>query len=351
MKAAPLFSALKADGHFDVRLIHTGQHFDENMSEVFFTQLGLPKPSVYLNVNQVSAVTQIALIMLGLEKEFVKNPTDLVVVFGDVNSTLAGALTANKLGLRLAHVEAGLRSFDPSMPEEHNRIVTDMLSDLLFTPSQEADRNLRLAGVPKERIFRVGNIMVDSLLSLQTQAKKLEAYKDLGLEKQNYSLITLHRPSNVDDSQTLKQILTAIDAISSEMPVIFPVHPRTQAKIGKAGYKLGAGVKVLGPQSYLEFINLMMNARMVLTDSGGIQEESTVLGLPCLTLRENTERPITVNQGSNQLVGTSTKGIVRGFQKALRRTRTKRKRPELWDGKTAQRIVRVLRKEMSMAGK
>lgn len=349
MKAAPLVSALKKKGDFASRLIHTGQHFDPNMSAVFFEQLGLPEPDVFLDINRLSPVSQIAQIMQRLEDEFKQHPADLAIVFGDVNSTLAAALTANKLGIRLAHVESGLRSYDRSMPEEHNRIVTDMLADFLFTPSPDANQNLLKEGVDKKRIYLVGNIMVDSLLTFLPQAKNLNTYKELGVEARKYALITLHRPSNVDDPETLKRIFSALKQISLSMPVVFPAHPRTQTQLASNGLQeaIASGqVKIVGPQSYLEFLNLMMNARVVLTDSGGIQEETTVLQVPCLTLRENTERPITLKLGSNQLVGNSESRIMRGFARVMDGKPDKMSIPELWDGKTAKRIVQTLRKKM-----
>lgn len=346
MKAAPLVSALKKNDDFVSRLIHTGQHFDPNMSAVFFEQLGLAEPDVFLDINRLSPVSQIAQIMQRLEDELKQHPADLVIVFGDVNSTLAAALTANKLGIRLAHVEAGLRSYDRSMPEEHNRIVTDMLADFLFTPSPDANQNLLKEGVDKKRIYLVGNIMVDSLLTFLPQAKNLNTYKELGVEARKYALITLHRPSNVDDPETLKRIVSALKQISVSMPVVFPVHPRTHLQLAANGLQeaIASGqVKILEAQSYLEFLNLMMNARVVLTDSGGIQEETTVLQVPCLTLRENTERPITISEGSNRLTGSSEAGILNGFEQAMKSKPAGVKKPKLWDGKTAGRIVRVLR--------
>jgi UDP-N-acetylglucosamine 2-epimerase (non-hydrolysing) len=313
IKAAPLLTALNEDPNFVSRLIHTGQHFDANMSNVFFNQLGLPEPHVFLDINRVGPVSQVAQIMQRLEEEFKQHPADLVIVFGDVNSTLAASLTANKLGIRLAHVEAGLRSYDRSMPEEHNRIVTDMLADLLFTPSPDANQNLLKEGIDKRRFHLVGNIMVDSLMKFLPLAATLHAHEDLGLEKRRYALVTLHRPSNVDNPEAFKKILSAVERISEQMPVVFPVHPRTQPQLEANGLQDAIArkrVKLLDPQSYLEFLNLMMNAAVVLTDSGGIQEETTVLGVPCLTVRENTERPITISEGTNQLVGTSEAGIL-----------------------------------------
>ncbi len=349
MKAAPLIEAVRAKGRLDARLIHTGQHFDANMSQVFFKQLGMPEPDVYLDIHGGSQAEQVGRVILELEKEFSKQPPDMVVVFGDVNSTLAAAVAANKLGLPLAHVEAGLRSFDRSMPEEHNRIVTDMLADLLFTPSVDADENLKSEGVPAERIFRVGNIMVDSLLRFKPAAEALQAWKKFGVEPINYGLLTLHRPSNVDEEKALAGIVVALVEIQKETPLIFPVHPRSRERLANSKLltKLEtSGVQVVEPIGYLEFLSLMTQARFMLTDSGGIQEESTVLGVPCLTARENTERPITLEMGNNRLVGNSTQGILDGYRAMLAQTVTPRQ-PELWDGQTAGRIEAVLAEHLS----
>jgi UDP-N-acetylglucosamine 2-epimerase (non-hydrolysing) len=346
VKAAPLLDELNADGGFSVRLVHTGQHFDAAMSQTFFDQLGMAEPDAYLNINQMSPVRQVAEIMQALEQEFLEQPTDLVVGFGDVNSTLAAAFVANKMELPLAHVEAGLRSFDRDMPEEHNRIVTDMLSDYLFTPSPDADEHLLAEGVSADRIFRVGNIMVDSLLRFRPHAEKLDAWKAHGLGQGEYALVTLHRPANVDDPVVLEGILEALIEIAENIPMLFPAHPRTQAHLRESGWKMkleDKGVVLAPPLSYLDFLNLMINARIVLTDSGGIQEETTVLGVPCLTLRENTERPITIEQGSNRLVGIQKSGILAGFEEAMSDETSEVTRPDLWDGETAKRILEVLK--------
>jgi len=347
MKAAPLLNALMSVGGFAVRLIHTGQHFDTNMSEIFFDQLHLPKPDAYLNINTGNPANQMARVILSLHEQFSQFKPGLVIVFGDVNSTLATAVVSNKMDLPLAHVEAGLRSFDRSMPEENNRILTDMLADFLFTPSPDADQNLLDEGLSADSIYRVGNIMVDSLLSLRPMAAELGTYKGFGKKKSEYALVTLHRAANVDEPTALKEIVSALEEIGKLIPVLFPVHPRTKAQLQrmKLESKLaGSGVDLVGPLSYLEFLNLMMNARVVLTDSGGIQEETTVLGVHCLTLRENTERPVTLAEGTNRLVGTRKAGILNGFQKVLKERIPQGRKPELWDGKTAERIVHILRK-------
>jgi UDP-N-acetylglucosamine 2-epimerase (non-hydrolysing) len=347
IKAAPLVQAM-VDSRFKTRLVHTGQHSDFEMSDVFFEQLRLPKPDIHLNVMGRSPSRQIAEIILALEEELLRNRPQLVIVFGDVNSTLAAAVTANKLSIPLAHVEAGLRSFDRRMPEEHNRLVTDALADLLFTPSPDADKNLRNEGVPRSRIYRVGNIMIDSLLRWQTRAKKMQSWKRHHLKKGGYVLVTLHRPSNVDSPEMLESLLIAMEKIAEELPVVFPIHPRTKSAIEQlASVEALSTVRLLPPLSYLEFLSLMISARVVLTDSGGIQEETTALGVPCLTVRENTERPITITQGTNRLVGTSTSGILRGFRKVLKEKGTPVKGPQLWDGKTAKRIVQILDKHWS----
>lgn len=350
MKAAPLLNAISALDWLPVRLIHTGQHFDENMSRVFFEQLRLPEPDAYLNVNVGEAAEQIAQVISALAVEFSQHRPAAVCVFGDVNSTLAAAIAANKMALPLAHVEAGLRSFDRRMPEEHNRIVTDMLSDLLFTPSSDADVNLLKEGVAKERIFRVGNIMADSLVAFKPVAKNLETYRRFGLQKSEYGLVTLHRPSNVDEAGSLKEILATLGEISKKLPLLFPVHPRTRKKIDDLGLdsKEESGqIHLTDPLSYLDFLNLTMNARVVLTDSGGIQEETTLVGVACLTLRDNTERPITVSQGTNRLVGNTRRGIMDGFQAAMKEGGARAELPELWDGKTGERIANILHQRLN----
>ncbi len=344
MKAAPLMEAIAARKRFAARLVHTGQHFDANMSQVFFEQLGLPEPDVYLNIQGGSPAQQIGRMILELEKDFQTHRPDMVVVFGDVNSTLAAAVVANKLNLPLAHVEAGLRSFDRSMPEEHNRIVTDMLADVLFTPSPDGDENLLREGVAAERIFRVGNIMVDSLKRFQPAAEALAAWESFGLGRGQYGLITLHRPANVDDEEILRGLVGALVQIQKDVPLLFPVHPRTREKL-RAQQLLDplerAGVQVAEPIGYLEFLSLMTQARFVLTDSGGIQEETTMLGVPCLTARENTERPITISQGTNRLVGNRPQGILQGYSQ-MQAAAPQPTTPELWDGQTAVRIEEIL---------
>ena len=344
MKAAPLAEALQARGRMQASLVHTGQHFDDNMSQVFFDELGLPEPDTYLGIHGGSTADQIGRTILALDELYSQERPDAVVVFGDVNATLAAAVAANKLDIFLAHVEAGLRSFDRSMPEEHNRVVTDMLSDLLLTPSPDADENLRREGIPEERIMRVGNIMVDSLLRFKGRAEEKEAWVKFGVEPGSYGLVTLHRNFNVDDPSKLAELVEGLVALQQEIPLLFPAHPRTlkQLQQHKLGDRLAeAGLRMLDPLGYLDFLSLMTRAKFVLTDSGGIQEESTVLGVPCLTARDNTERPITIETGSNRLVGSTAEGIFGGF-KAIQKSARKPVQPDLWDGHTAERIEEAL---------
>jgi UDP-N-acetylglucosamine 2-epimerase (non-hydrolysing) len=347
IKAAPLLEALSLNTKFSPRLIHTGQHFDTSMSKLIFENLGMPAPDVFLGAGNTVPSLQIAEVMTALHKEFVKQRPELVLVFGDVNSTLAGALVANKMNIPLGHVEAGLRSFDRRMPEEHNRIVTDMLSDLLFTPSEDADDNLSRESIPASRIHRVGNIMVDSLLRVKPKAEKIEAWKRFNVSPGEYLLVTLHRPANVDEPEALGELVGALKEIGKTVPVIFPVHPRTRREMAKGSFEqvlVRARVHLSKPIGYLEFLNLMINAKMVLTDSGGIQEETTVLGIPCLTARENTERPITISQGTNQLVGVTKASILLGFKKAFTKRVAISDPPALWDGKTSERIASILQR-------
>ncbi|MCW5874819.1 MAG: UDP-N-acetylglucosamine 2-epimerase (non-hydrolyzing) [Anaerolineales bacterium] len=349
MKAAPLMAAVQAKGRLQARLIHTGQHFDANMSNVFFRQLQMAEPDLYLDIHGGSVNEQVARVILELDKEFTARRPDMVVVFGDVNSTLAASIAANKLNIPLAHVEAGLRSWDREMPEEHNRIVADVLADYLFTPSPDADENLAAAGIPAERVHRVGNIMVDCLLRFKPAAEQLAAWTAHGLTPRQYGVVTLHRPSNVDDQLALRGIVEALVEIQRSVQLVFPVHPRTRARMAEWGLLdalQGSGVMLLEPVGYLEFISLMTQSRFILTDSGGIQEESTVLGIPCLTARENTERPITIQVGGNRLVGNRPEGIIAGYR-ALQGGAVAPQQPELWDGHTAERIEAILYEKLS----
>jgi UDP-N-acetylglucosamine 2-epimerase (non-hydrolysing) len=344
MKAAPIHRAFRDAGAAH-ELVHTGQHYDEAMSKVFFEQLGMPRPVVDLGVGSGTHAEQTAAVMVGLEKVFLERRPAAVLVVGDVNSTMAAALVAAKLGLLCAHVEAGLRSGDWTMPEEVNRVVTDAVADLLLTPSPDADRNLLAEGCAPDSIVRVGNVMIDTLFEHLPAARALDVPGRFGVAPGGYAVLTLHRPSNVDDPAVLARILDAIGAIATRLPVIFPVHPRTRRQLGAAGLDergRHAEVRICDPLGYLEFLSLTSRARLVLTDSGGLQEESTALGIPCLTLRENTERPITVEVGTNVLVGSAPERILAGAERALAPARGSARVPELWDGRTAPRIVEAV---------
>ena len=342
MKIAPLMDALRAGTPFRQVLVNTGQHYDDMMARAFVRDLGLPTPDHDLGVGSASHAVQAAKVMIEFEQVCLAERPDLVVVVGDVNSTMAASLVAAKLLIPVAHVEAGLRSRDPTMPEEINRVVTDRIADLLLTPSPDADANLLAEGVPKEKIHLVGNIMIDSLLRHLPMAK-LERVRDrIPVEDKSYAVLTLHRPSNVDNVEVFGQILSAIATIAELMPVVFPVHPRTRHRMREFGIDSGRGNVILTePLGYVDFLSLTSHARLVLTDSGGLQEESTALGIRCLTLRENTERPITVSQGTNEVVGTDPDAILAGFRRAMS-PKGIPARPDLWDGHTAERIARVL---------
>src|SRR6188474_718394 len=348
MKVAPLVDAMKRrEREFTPLVVHTGQHYDAMMSDAFFQDLGLPEPDIFLSVGSASHAAQTAAVMQRFEPVVIEEKPDWVLVVGDVNSTLACALVCVKLGVKVAHVEAGLRSRDRSMPEEINRLLTDQISDLLLTPSEDADANLRAEGIPDERIRFVGNIMIDSLNKQLERAKDSNIRRDLGVAGHDYAVLTLHRPSNVDDRVTLTRILGALGEIGERLPIIFPVHPRTQKTIAELGLAQRAapdrGLRMIEPLGYLDFLNLYSGARLVLTDSGGIQEETTVLGIPCVTLRENTERPITVEMGTNTIVGTDPDRITAAAFAALDGGGTRGHRiPPLWDGHTADRILDAL---------
>ncbi len=347
MKAAPLYHALQERSEtFDIRLVHTGQHYDATMSDIFFNQLGLPEPDVYLGVGSGTHAEQSAVIMVEYEKLLLGSPTDLVLVVGDVNSTMACALVAKKLHTRVGHIEAGLRSFDREMPEEINRIVTDSISDFLFTTSREANDHLVDEGHSEDRIFFVGNLMIDSLNNFIDEADCSDLLASLGVEPGEYGLITLHRPSNVDDPETFTGILEAFHDILQYLPLIFPAHPRTQKQIAQLDtdghFQSLRNFHLIDPVGYLEFIALEKKAKVILTDSGGIQEESTVLGVPCLTLRRNTERPVTITEGTNRLVKPEPHSIVNAITPIINGKRIEGRIPEKWDGHTAARIVDVL---------
>jgi UDP-N-acetylglucosamine 2-epimerase (non-hydrolysing) len=337
MKVAPVYSALAKRPGIMQTLIHTGQHYDSNMSDVFFEQLGIPAASVNLAVGSGTHASQTADIMTRLAPIVENEKPDLVLVYGDVNSTVATALVCAKLGVRVGHVEAGLRSCDRTMPEEINRLVTDQLSDLLFTPSEDADINLQREGIPPEKIFRVGNVMIDSLIKLLGTAR---AHETRGLPER-YALVTLHRPANVDDGAVLRNLINSLFAVSQDLSVIFPAHPRTRARIAQFGLNTGR-IQMLDPLPYIDFLALQCKAAVVITDSGGIQEETTYLGIPCLTLRENTERPVTVSLGTNVLVGRDSEKLRRELSRVLAGQVKKGTVPPLWDGHTGERIADIV---------
>jgi UDP-N-acetylglucosamine 2-epimerase (non-hydrolysing) len=345
MKVAPLFHALKKEPWAEPFIVHTGQHYDLNMSDVFFRDLGLPEPHIHLGVGSGSHAEQTGQVMIAYERVLTEDRPDLVVVVGDVNSTAACTLTAVKLGVPVAHLEAGLRSFDRGMPEEINRVVTDALADILWTPSKDGDDNLFREGVPKSKVIRVGNIMIDSLEMVREKIRVENTVGDLRLENGRFAVVTLHRPSNVDVPNKLKELCETLVAISKRIPLVFPVHPRTRKNIEKAGLNgslsVGRRFLLLEPLSYRRFMNLVFNCRLAITDSGGIQEETTYLGIPCLTLRPNTERPITITRGTNQLCETDdllqrVEGVLSSPEKAPPKI-------ELWDGRAAARIVRSIK--------
>jgi len=348
MKIAPLMDALARVPGIRQRLVNTGQHYDEAMSTGFIRDLQLPIPDRDLGVGSASHAVQTARVMIGFETVCLEERPDLVVVVGDVNSTMAATLVAAKLLIPVAHVEAGLRSFDRTMPEEVNRIVTDRLADLLLTPSADADDNLRAEGVPPEKIHRVGNIMIDTLMRHLPYATLDRVAGRVAVEKGRYAVLTLHRPSNVDDAETFQRIMTAVATIARDLPVVFAVHPRTRERMQTFGFDpLPPGLLLTEPLGYVDFLSLTSNARLILTDSGGLQEESTALGIPCLTLRENTERPITVTHGTNRVVGTDPAVILEGYAAAVSGANGAN-RPPLWDGRTAERIAVVLRRALSV---
>lgn len=345
MKAAALIRAAWESG-IDARLIHTGQHYDGDMSRVFFEELGIPRPHRNLGVGSGSHAEVTARCLARLEPVLLEEKPDIVLVVGDVNSTLAGALAAAKLGIPVGHVEAGLRSFDRSMPEEINRVVTDAVSDLLFISEPSGLANLRREGHPEKRLHLVGNVMIDTLDRFLPVARRRQTASKLSLPNRGYALVTVHRPSNVDQCESLQALVKHLKLMQDRLPVIFPVHPRTRARLEAAGLvdQLDSflQLRMLEPMGYVDFLSLMDSARVVVTDSGGIQEETTVLGVPCLTLRDNTERPITIEQGTNQLVGASGERLIDALDETLSKSFPLPKRPALWDGRAAERIVHVL---------
>lgn len=349
MKIAPIVRALEAHGGLGYKIIHTGQHYDREMNEVFFEELGIPAPDVFMGAGGGSHAEQTAKIMLGFEQLCQAERPDVVLVVGDVNSTIACSIVAKKMHIPVAHVEAGLRSGDRAMPEEINRIVTDSISDWFFVTEPAGVDNLLREGQPKEKIHFVGHVMVDNVLYQHDKLARAHGHafatSAFKASQPRYGVVTLHRPSNVDAADTFAGIGAALREISEELPLIFPVHPRTRANLDKFGIDLGERVTLTGPLAYMEFLNLWKDAAVVMTDSGGLQEETTALGVPCLTLRENTERPITIEEGTNVLVGTRPENI-RGAFDALAEGKTGR-RPALWDGKAAERIVEILAKDLA----
>jgi UDP-N-acetylglucosamine 2-epimerase (non-hydrolysing) len=346
VKIAPIMAAYEKLGGFEPVLVHTGQHYDERMSDLFFRELGIPAPDINLEVGSASHAVQTAEIMKAFEPVVQEHAPRAVVVVGDVNSTIACGLVAAKLGVKIAHVEAGLRSGDRTMPEEINRVLTDSISDFLFCTEQSGLDNLAREGVAEDKVFLVGNVMVDCLLKHRKMSETSDVLTRLGLEPRRYAAMTLHRPSNVDDPQTLAAILQVVETIQGDMPVVFPIHPRTRANL-EASPQASAleampNLKLVEPLGYLDFLRLMSQSRLVLTDSGGIQEETTVLKVPCLTLRENTERPVTCEVGSNQLVGTSAERILEGYRRVMDGQLREPQVPPLWDGRAAERIVEIL---------
>lgn len=357
VKMAPLVHHIQEawSGRIQTTLVHTGQHYDEKLSQVFFDELRLPRPDVNLCVGPGSQIRQIAQIMERFEDFLLAKKPDLVLVVGDVSSTLATALTAEKMGIKVAHVEAGLRSFDREMPEETNRILTDQLSDFLFVTEEGAVQNLLNEGCAKEKIFFVGNVMIDALVSHVQEAGRSTILERLQVTAKNYALMTLHRPANVDKKEGIEKILETLSRIQKQVHVVFPIHPRTQHRIDEFGLKSTLldlkNVTVCDPVGYLDFLRLMRDSKMVLTDSGGIQEETTVLGVPCLTLRENTERPVTVTEGSNLLIGTDPEKVIEAVSDILEGRGKKGKIPPFWDGRAAHRIVEILDRECGAGGR
>ncbi|GFE58374.1 non-hydrolyzing UDP-N-acetylglucosamine 2-epimerase [Geobacter sp. AOG1] len=346
MKIAPLYHALRKEPWATPVIIHTGQHYDHNMYDSFFEDLGLPKPDINLGVGSGTHAEQTGKVMIAYEKVLIDQRPDLVVVVGDVNSTMAATIAAAKMGIKVAHLEAGLRSFDRNMPEELNRLVTDVLVDMLWTPSRDANENLLNEGIAPNKISLVGNIMIDSLEMMREKIEPLQVYRDFELEAGSYGVVTLHRPSNVDDPTVFQDICCVLREISESVPLVFPVHPRTRQRIDDNHLLLATGsTKKLflpEPLNYVRFMNLVLNCRFVITDSGGIQEETSYLDIPCLTLRGNTERPITVTHGTNQLCELSQ--LKQKVGEILRGHAPERGNLELWDGKTARRIVETLQK-------
>ena len=350
MKIAPLIYELK-NYEFKFKLIHTGQHYDYNMSRIFFDELGIPKPDYFLNAGSGSHAVQTAKIMVEFEKILEEDPPRVVVVVGDVNSTIACALVAKKLFIDVAHVEAGLRSFDRRMPEEINRVLTDQISDLLFTTESSAELNLKREGIDESKIFFVGNIMIDTLVHNIEKAKRIDTFKQYKLNSQSYALVTLHRPSNVDRKDSLKRVVEALNFIAKRTVVFFPIHPRTQKNLIMFNLMMQLNTEriiLTEPVGYLDFLNLMMHAKFIVSDSGGIQEEASFLGIPILTMRENTERPITVEKGTNTIIGSDIEKLKQYINEIMDNRYKKGQVIEKWDGKTAQRIIQIIQEKYDL---
>jgi UDP-N-acetylglucosamine 2-epimerase (non-hydrolysing) len=351
MKVAPLHKAfLKHADRVRHLIVHTGQHYDEAMSKIFFDELELPRPQFYLNVGSGSHAEQTAKVMIGLEKVLLEQKPDLVIVVGDVNSTVASSLVSVKLGIPVAHVEAGLRSFDRTMPEEINRLLTDAIAEYLFVTEPSGVHNLQREGINQEKVFLVGNVMVDSLIHYREKARESQSMGLFGVRPKAFTLVTLHRPGNVDTAEGLEKILSIFEQIAGHSPIVFPVHPRTKKMLAHYGLSRRAEaitrLTLTEPIGYLDFLNLLMNAQLVLTDSGGIQEETTFLGVPCLTLRHNTERPITCEVGTNTLCGLDVDLVVSNSLDVYHGNSKPGQVPELWDGKTAERITDIILKRI-----
>lgn len=346
MKVAPVMRALEKKEGAKQILVHTGQHYDVNMSDIFFQQLGIPVPDINLEVGSGTHAVQTAQIMIRFEETVLKEKPDLVLVYGDVNSTVAAALVCAKLGIRVGHVEAGLRSFDRTMPEEINRLMTDQIADYLFTPSKDGDENLFREGVAAQKIHFVGNVMIDTLVRLLPVAESLwtRLSTDFKISERKYCLVTLHRPSNVDDPSMLAKIVSALNEISRALPIVFPIHPRTRERMASYNIEVSgnANLQLVDPIGYLDFLCLQQRAKLVITDSGGIQEETTYLGVPCLTVRENTERPVTVEIGTNVLVGRDMTRLRAETRRILDGVERKGAIPPLWDGRAADRIADIV---------